>query len=53
MCYQLRMVSLCRCYGDLGGQRATIGIMDGGKKTLLSTSRPFGMEVPSSKALGP
>ena len=46
------MVSLRLHYGDSEGQRAIIGIMNGGEETLLSIIRLCGIEVlPSGKVV--
>ena len=47
MYYRLQVVSLCRHYGDLDGHEVIMKVIEGGEKTLLSTIRPCGMDVPS------
>ena len=52
MCYQIGVVSSYWHYSNLGGQRATIGVMGGSEETPLSAVRSSRMEGLPSEALG-
>ena len=51
MHYQIGVVSSPCYYGNLEGQEATIGIIDGGEETPFSAIRPYRLEVPLNEAL--